>query len=206
MTEPIESMRLERVCIGANFARARRSARSPPSSRASTRKQPSRKCGSSKTRCPPSKPNCLGKPLAPKPPDASRRRLAQIAIDDFAKVDLRVGQVLSAEPVKGADKLLHLKVDIGRSRAAHHCRRHRGSLQAGTTGRPQSRHRRQSAPAQTARHRLERHDRRRVARRRQTRAGRLPRRRPGRSAAEVNLVDSHCHLDHEQVRRRPRRR
>jgi methionyl-tRNA synthetase len=36
-----------------------------------------------------------------------------ITIDDFAKVDLRVGVVLSAEPVKGADKLLHLKVDIG---------------------------------------------------------------------------------------------
>ncbi len=36
-----------------------------------------------------------------------------ISIDDFVKVDLRVGKVLSAEPVKGADKLLHLKVDIG---------------------------------------------------------------------------------------------
>jgi methionyl-tRNA synthetase len=36
-----------------------------------------------------------------------------ITIEDFAKVDLRVGVVLSAEPVKGADKLLHLKVDIG---------------------------------------------------------------------------------------------
>ena len=36
----------------------------------------------------------------------------KIAIDDFIKVDLRVGVVLSAEPVKGADKLLHLKVDI----------------------------------------------------------------------------------------------
>ena len=36
----------------------------------------------------------------------------QITIDDFAKVDLRVGQVLSAERVKGADKLLHLKVDL----------------------------------------------------------------------------------------------
>jgi methionyl-tRNA synthetase len=36
-----------------------------------------------------------------------------ITIDDFAKVDLRVGEVKSAEPVKGADKLLHLKVDIG---------------------------------------------------------------------------------------------
>ncbi len=37
----------------------------------------------------------------------------KIEFDDFAKVDLRVGIVLSAEPVKGADKLLHLKVDIG---------------------------------------------------------------------------------------------
>jgi len=36
-----------------------------------------------------------------------------IAIDDFAKVDLRVGEVKSAEAVKGADKLLHLKIDIG---------------------------------------------------------------------------------------------
>jgi methionyl-tRNA synthetase len=36
-----------------------------------------------------------------------------ISIDDFSKVDLRVGEVKSAEKVKGADKLLHLKVDIG---------------------------------------------------------------------------------------------
>ncbi|MGD0618291.1 MAG: methionine--tRNA ligase subunit beta [Bryobacteraceae bacterium] len=36
-----------------------------------------------------------------------------ITIDDFAKVDMRVAQVLSAEPVKNADKLLHLKVDAG---------------------------------------------------------------------------------------------
>jgi methionyl-tRNA synthetase len=40
---------------------------------------------------------------------------AAIRIEDFSKVDLRVGVVLSAEPVKGADKLLHLKVDIGES-------------------------------------------------------------------------------------------
>ena len=36
-----------------------------------------------------------------------------ITIDDFSKVDLRVGEVKTAEPVKGADKLLHLTVDIG---------------------------------------------------------------------------------------------
>jgi methionyl-tRNA synthetase len=37
---------------------------------------------------------------------------SRISIDDFAKVEMRVGLVLSAERVKGADKLLHLKVDI----------------------------------------------------------------------------------------------
>jgi methionyl-tRNA synthetase len=36
-----------------------------------------------------------------------------ISIDDFAKVDLRVGEVKTAQAVKGADKLLHLTVDIG---------------------------------------------------------------------------------------------
>ncbi|MBI3208600.1 MAG: methionine--tRNA ligase [Candidatus Solibacter usitatus] len=35
-----------------------------------------------------------------------------ITIDDFGKVDLRVGRVLTAEKVKGSDKLLHLTVDI----------------------------------------------------------------------------------------------
>jgi methionyl-tRNA synthetase len=36
-----------------------------------------------------------------------------ISIDEFAKVDMRVGVVLAAEPVKGSDKLLRLNVDIG---------------------------------------------------------------------------------------------
>jgi methionyl-tRNA synthetase len=37
----------------------------------------------------------------------------KIAIDDFVKVDLRVGVVQFAERVKGSDKLMHMKVDIG---------------------------------------------------------------------------------------------
>jgi methionyl-tRNA synthetase len=37
----------------------------------------------------------------------------QISIDDFTKVELRVGQVKTAEKVKNADKLLKLEVDIG---------------------------------------------------------------------------------------------
>ncbi len=45
--------------------------------------------------------------------EASPEADGRISIEDFAKVDMRVGQVLSAEPVKGASKLLHLKIDIG---------------------------------------------------------------------------------------------
>lgn len=37
----------------------------------------------------------------------------KISIDDFAKIELRVGQVKTAEKVIGADKLLRLEVDIG---------------------------------------------------------------------------------------------
>ncbi|QBD83992.1 methionine--tRNA ligase [Clostridium tetani] len=37
----------------------------------------------------------------------------EITIDDFDKIDLRVVKVISCEPVKGAKKLLKLKVDLG---------------------------------------------------------------------------------------------
>ena len=37
----------------------------------------------------------------------------KISIEDFAKIDLRVGEIKVAEKVKGADKLLRLEVDIG---------------------------------------------------------------------------------------------
>lgn len=37
----------------------------------------------------------------------------EITIDDFMKVDLRVAQVIAAEPVKKADKLLKLQLDLG---------------------------------------------------------------------------------------------
>ena len=37
----------------------------------------------------------------------------EIGIEDFAKVELRVAQVIAAEPVKKADKLLKLQLDLG---------------------------------------------------------------------------------------------
>ncbi len=47
---------------------------------------------------------------APKPAVAAD---GKISIEDFAKIELRVGQVKVAEKVKGADKLLRLEVDLG---------------------------------------------------------------------------------------------
>ena len=53
----------------------------------------------------------MGKTAAPAAP--ATPATPKIGIEDFSKVDLRVGIVLSAERVKGADKLMHMKVDIG---------------------------------------------------------------------------------------------
>ncbi|OLE57845.1 MAG: methionine--tRNA ligase subunit beta, partial [Chloroflexi bacterium 13_1_20CM_2_59_7] len=47
------------------------------------------------------------------PPTAAPVPDGKISIEDFAKIELRVGQVKVAEKVKGADKLLRLEVDLG---------------------------------------------------------------------------------------------
>jgi methionyl-tRNA synthetase len=60
-------------------------------------------------------------PMAPTPGTAAPSSSAaagdgtggKIGIEDFLKVELRVGEVKVAEKVKGADKLLRLEVDIG---------------------------------------------------------------------------------------------
>lgn len=36
-----------------------------------------------------------------------------ISIDDFHKVEMRVGEILSAEPIEGSEKLLKLTVNFG---------------------------------------------------------------------------------------------
>jgi methionyl-tRNA synthetase len=38
---------------------------------------------------------------------------AEITIDDFARIDLRIAKIVKAEPVDGADKLLQLTLDVG---------------------------------------------------------------------------------------------
>ncbi len=57
-----------------------------------------------------------GAPLENKaatPAETTPAQSTQIAIDDFVKVDLRVAQILVAERVPKADKLLRLEVDLG---------------------------------------------------------------------------------------------
>ena len=51
--------------------------------------------------------------LMGKKPEPVAEGPAKIAIDDFLKVELRVGLVLTAEPVKNSTKLMHMTVDLG---------------------------------------------------------------------------------------------
>jgi methionyl-tRNA synthetase len=50
---------------------------------------------------------------APAPSQEAIPGIAQIGIEDFAKVELRVAQILVAERIPKADKLLRLEVDLG---------------------------------------------------------------------------------------------
>ncbi len=54
-----------------------------------------------------------GTPLPSSEPAAASVEPTHISIDDFAKVELRVAQILVAERVPKADKLLRLEVDLG---------------------------------------------------------------------------------------------
>jgi len=38
---------------------------------------------------------------------------SQIGIEDFAKVQMRVGQILEAEKIEGSRKLIKMRIDIG---------------------------------------------------------------------------------------------
>ncbi|GGF88083.1 methionine--tRNA ligase [Paenibacillus aceti] len=54
-----------------------------------------------------------GAPTADKPEMEQPELKEEIGIDDFAKVELRVAEVLACEPVPKADKLLKLQLDLG---------------------------------------------------------------------------------------------
>jgi methionyl-tRNA synthetase len=81
--------------------------RSTPSPAAATQTSTTPAAGSSSEPAPAKTP--VATPAAP----AASATDGKISIDDFLKVELRVGQVKFAEKVKGADRLLRLEVDIG---------------------------------------------------------------------------------------------
>lgn len=39
--------------------------------------------------------------------------MQNISFDDFKKLDIRIGKIISAEAIEGSDKLLKLQVDFG---------------------------------------------------------------------------------------------
>jgi methionyl-tRNA synthetase len=47
------------------------------------------------------------------PSASSGKEQAMVSFKDFQKIELRIGEIVTAEPVPGADKLLKLTVDIG---------------------------------------------------------------------------------------------
>ena len=61
----------------------------------------------------PEKPEKPEKPKMEETKKPAEETTGIITIDDFAKVQLRVGRVFEAEPLEGSDKLLKLQVHIG---------------------------------------------------------------------------------------------
>ena len=53
------------------------------------------------------------KPAAPADQSAAPAQTQHVSIDDFAKLDLRIGKVLVCEFVEGSDKLLRFELDAG---------------------------------------------------------------------------------------------
>ena len=60
----------------------------------------------------PAKP-VVAEPALPTAPEGLPAQKPEITIDEFAKMDLRVGTILHAEKVEKADKLLKLQIDLG---------------------------------------------------------------------------------------------
>jgi methionyl-tRNA synthetase len=81
-----------------------------PESRVPSPESQSAESGQPSEAAEPRTPNPEPRVTSPEPPAPSP---AKITIDDFAKVELVVGQILAAEPIPKAQKLLKLQVDIG---------------------------------------------------------------------------------------------
>jgi methionyl-tRNA synthetase len=97
MVERMQQMEQERSMEGASKDTAAASPEAQPTA----------------TGAPPGQPATQASTEASSSASASAAVANRITIDDFLKVELRVGEVKVAEKVKGADKLLRMEVDIG---------------------------------------------------------------------------------------------
>jgi len=102
--ERMQQMEQERQSASQNSANTGTAATPAPAGEGARAGQPATQAAHGPTEAAPA-----AKAATPAPPAAD----GKISIDDFMKVELRVGQVKAAEKVKGADKLLRLEVDIG---------------------------------------------------------------------------------------------
>jgi methionine--tRNA ligase beta chain len=84
------------VTLRDSWARIEKAGSSKQPKQASTTKQPEKK----------------GKPAQETVP----AKLPEITIDDFAKIDLRVGKIMEAYTVEGSDKMVRLMIDLGEGR------------------------------------------------------------------------------------------
>jgi methionyl-tRNA synthetase len=55
-------------------------------------------------------------PVIELPPPGGEPLAAEIKVDDFAKIDLRIAKIVACETVEGSDKLLRLTLDVGEGR------------------------------------------------------------------------------------------
>ena len=114
-----------------------------------------------------------------KPHEDPARAASTITIDDFAKVELRVAQILVCERIPKADKLLRLEVDLGYEKTPDPLR-HRRVVHPRRPRRPPHRRHHQPRAPQDARPRIPRHAPRRLS-------GALSSRRKARQTTPGNL-------------------
>lgn len=96
-------------------------------------------------------PQPAGKSVATDVAPTKEKESGVIGIDDFARLDLRIGKVLECGFVEGSDKLLRFLLDSRRTRPAADLLGHPRQLwRAGEAGRPQRGVHRQPRAAQDA--------------------------------------------------------
>ena len=104
---------MEQERTASTPANTETSASAPPAGEGAQPGQPATQAAHGPTEAAPAARGTVAPAPAATATPAAITKDGKISIDDFLKVELRVGEVKVAEKVKGADKLLRLEVDIG---------------------------------------------------------------------------------------------